>query len=107
MAFHLGVDYRPRGDQAAAIDQLFRGLLDGEKHQTLLGVTGSGKTYTMAQLTREAIAERFSYSLLHVHRMYYGDARIALKVRQVEAENSIYLMNGHCSNDACIVDLNP
>src|ERR1700728_3595990 len=49
MAFHLGVDYRPRGDQAAAIDQLFRGLLDGEKHQVLLGVTGSGKTYTMAQ----------------------------------------------------------
>src|SRR5277367_3752723 len=50
MAFHIGVDYRPRGDQAAAIDQLFRGLLDGEKHQVLLGVTGSGKTYTMAQL---------------------------------------------------------
>src|ERR1700674_2637040 len=50
MAFHLGVDYRPRGDQAVAIEQLFRGLLDGEKHQTLLGVTGSGKTYTMAQL---------------------------------------------------------
>src|SRR5579862_8697755 len=50
MSFHLGVDYRPRGDQAAAIDQLFRGLLDGEKHQVLLGVTGSGKTYTMAQL---------------------------------------------------------
>jgi hypothetical protein len=50
MAFHLGVDYRPRGDQAAAIEQLFRGLLDGEKHQTLLGVTGFGKTYTMAQL---------------------------------------------------------
>jgi len=50
MAFHLGVDYRPRGDQAAAIDQLFRGLLDGEHHQVLLGVTGSGKTYTMAQV---------------------------------------------------------
>ena len=50
MAFHLGVDYRPRGDQAAAIDQLFRGLLDGEKHQVLLGVTGSGKTFTMAKL---------------------------------------------------------
>ncbi len=50
MAFHLGVDYRPRGDQAAAIDQLFRGVLDGEKHQVLLGVTGSGKTYTMAQV---------------------------------------------------------
>ena len=50
MAFHLGVDYRPRGDQAAAIDQLFRGLLDGEKHQVLLGVTGSGKTFTMAKI---------------------------------------------------------
>ncbi len=50
MAFHLGVDYRPRGDQATAIDQLFRGVLDGEKHQVLLGVTGSGKTYTMAQV---------------------------------------------------------
>ena len=50
MAFHLGVDYRPRGDQAAAIDQLFRGVLDGEKHQVLLGVTGSGKTFTMAQV---------------------------------------------------------
>src|SRR5215831_2812476 len=50
MGFHLGVDYRPRGDQAAAIDQLFRGVLDGEQHQVLLGVTGSGKTFTMAQI---------------------------------------------------------
>src|SRR6202451_3464342 len=50
MAFHLGVDYRPRGDQVAAIEQLFRGVLDGEQHQVLLGVTGSGKTYTMAQI---------------------------------------------------------
>src|SRR6202162_4649938 len=50
MGFHLGVDYQPRGDQAAAIEQLFRGVLDGEKHQVLLGVTGSGKTYTMAQV---------------------------------------------------------
>ena len=50
MGFHLAVDYRPRGDQATAIEQLFRGVLDGEKHQVLLGVTGSGKTYTMAQV---------------------------------------------------------
>ncbi len=50
MGFHLGVDYQPRGDQQAAIDQLFRGVLDGEQHQVLLGVTGSGKTYTMAQI---------------------------------------------------------
>ena len=50
MSFHLAVDYRPRGDQAAAIDQLFRGVLDGEQHQVLLGVTGSGKTFTMAKV---------------------------------------------------------
>jgi len=50
MAFHLAVDYRPRGDQAPAIDQLFRGVCDGEKHQVLLGVTGSGKTFTMAKV---------------------------------------------------------
>src|SRR6266853_2370883 len=50
MAFHLEVDYRPRGDQVAAIDQLYRGVLDGEQHQVLLGVTGSGKTFTMAKL---------------------------------------------------------
>jgi len=50
MGFQLGVDYRPRGDQAAAIDQLFRGTLDGEKHQVLLGVTGSGKTFSMAKV---------------------------------------------------------
>ena len=50
MAFQLAVDYRPRGDQETAIEQLFRGLADGEKHQVLLGVTGSGKTFTMAKV---------------------------------------------------------
>ena len=50
MSFHLGVDYQPRGDQATAIDQLFRGVLEGEQHQVLLGVTGSGKTFSMAKI---------------------------------------------------------
>ncbi len=50
MPFNLAVSYRPRGDQGAAIEQLLRGVLDGEKHQVLLGVTGSGKTFTMAKL---------------------------------------------------------
>src|SRR5512142_2491442 len=54
MAFRLAVDYRPRGDQAAAIDQLVRGILDGEQHQVLLGVTGSGKTFTMAKVVERA-----------------------------------------------------
>jgi excinuclease ABC subunit B len=50
MQFHLASDFRPRGDQAQAIDQLSRGVQDGEQHQVLLGVTGSGKTYTMAKV---------------------------------------------------------
>src|SRR5512142_1734888 len=54
MAFRLAVDYRPRGDQAAAIDQLVRGVHEAEKHQVLLGVTGSGKTFTMAKLVERA-----------------------------------------------------
>src|SRR6202051_3497754 len=50
MGFRLVVNYRPRGDQEAAIADLTRGIRDGEKHQVLLGVTGSGKTFTMAKV---------------------------------------------------------
>ena len=54
MKFKLHSNYQPRGDQPAAIDQLYRGLEAGEKHQVLLGVTGSGKTFTMAKLIEQA-----------------------------------------------------
>jgi excinuclease ABC subunit B len=50
MGFRLVVNYRPRGDQGAAIEELTRGLREGEQHQVLLGVTGSGKTFTMAKV---------------------------------------------------------
>jgi excinuclease ABC subunit B len=50
MDLRISSTYRPRGDQARAIDQLERGIAEGEKHQVLLGVTGSGKTYTMAKV---------------------------------------------------------
>ena len=50
MKFRLHSNYQPRGDQPAAIDQLVRGVNSGEKHQVLLGVTGSGKTFTMAKV---------------------------------------------------------
>src|SRR5436853_1309575 len=50
MAFRLGIDYQPKGDQAAAIEALSRGLRDGDQHQVLLGVTGSGKTFTIAKV---------------------------------------------------------
>src|SRR6202167_4908195 len=50
MKFKLASDYEPRGDQPEAISQLVRGLNDGDRHQVLLGVTGSGKTFTMAKV---------------------------------------------------------
>jgi excinuclease ABC subunit B len=50
MGFRLGVSYEPRGDQVNAIAELTRGLREGEQHQVLLGVTGSGKTFTMAKV---------------------------------------------------------
>jgi excinuclease ABC subunit B len=50
MDFKLVSAYSPRGDQATAIEQLTSGLTVGEKHQVLLGVTGSGKTFTMAKV---------------------------------------------------------
>jgi len=50
MKFKLHSNYQPRGDQPTAIDQLVRGVQAGDKHQVLLGVTGSGKTFTMAKV---------------------------------------------------------
>lgn len=48
--FELVSDYKPQGDQPQAIDKLVQGVLAGKKHQTLLGATGTGKTFTAAQV---------------------------------------------------------
>ena len=53
MPFELESNYRPRGDQAQAIAKLLKSIEAGNRHQTLLGVTGSGKTFTMANVIRE------------------------------------------------------
>ena len=50
MEFKLVSEYKPTGDQPRAIEYLSKGILEGKKHQTLLGVTGSGKTFTMANI---------------------------------------------------------
>jgi len=54
MSFKLHSNYQPRGDQPAAIDQLMRGIDAGDKHQVLLGVTGSGKTFAMAKVIEQS-----------------------------------------------------
>src|ERR1700675_4426595 len=53
MDFKLVSDYKPKGDQATAIASLTRGVYDRDQHQVLLGVTGSGKTYTMDKVIEE------------------------------------------------------
>jgi excinuclease ABC subunit B len=53
MSYQLESSYRPRGDQAQAIAKLLRSVESGNRHQTLLGVTGSGKTFTIANVIRE------------------------------------------------------
>ena len=53
MAFKLFAPYQPAGDQPEAIRQLTAGLQDGERYQTLLGVTGSGKTFTIANVIQQ------------------------------------------------------
>lgn len=50
--FNLVSKFKPKGDQPQAIEKLRRNLLDGIRYQTLLGVTGSGKTFTMANIIR-------------------------------------------------------
>jgi excinuclease ABC subunit B len=82
--FTLGIDYQPRGDQATAIEQLTRGIFDGENHQTLLGVTGSGKTFTMAKLieacNRPALVlahnKTLAAQLYHEFRTFFPQAAV-------------------------------
>jgi len=53
MNFQVVSDYKPTGDQPQAIQKLSHGIVDGEKYQTLLGVTGSGKTFTVANVIEQ------------------------------------------------------
>ena len=50
MKFQVVSEYKPTGDQPQAIEKLAKGIVDGDQFQTLLGVTGSGKTFTVANV---------------------------------------------------------
>jgi excinuclease ABC subunit B len=63
MRFKIHSEYQPKGDQPAAIDALVRGLNDGAKDQVLLGITGSGKTFTIASVIERA--QRSTLVLAH------------------------------------------
>ena len=53
MEFKLTSEYQPTGDQPKAIEKLVQGVRDGDEAQVLLGVTGSGKTFTMANVIQQ------------------------------------------------------
>jgi excinuclease ABC subunit B len=79
MDFQLVSDYKPRGDQGRAIEEILSGLAAGEQHQTLLGVTGSGKTFTMAKVIEEmnrpalilAHNKTLAAQLFHEFKMFF------------------------------------
>ena len=64
--FQISQDMQPAGDQPQAIAKLCEGLKNGEKAQTLLGVTGSGKTFTMAQVIQQTQRPALILSLIHI-----------------------------------------
>src|SRR3974390_3218696 len=84
MSFRLAVSYQPRGDQESAIAELTRGVREGEQHQVLLGVTGSGKTFTMDKVieavNRPALIlahnKTLAAQLYHEFKAFFPDAAV-------------------------------
>jgi excinuclease ABC subunit B len=84
MSFRLAVNYQPCGDQENAIAELTRGVREGEQHQVLLGVTGSGKTFTMAKVieavNRPALIlahnKTLAAQLYHEFKTFFPDAAV-------------------------------
>lgn len=85
MAFKLNSQYQPTGDQPQAIRQLLDGLNAGDKEQTLLGVTGSGKTFTMANI----IADRNAPTLVLAHNKTLA-AQLFSEFKSFFPENEVH-----------------
>jgi len=85
MKFQLKSDFKPTGDQPNAIKQLVDGLCSGEKEQTMLGVTGSGKTFTMANI----IQERQTPTLIIAHNKTLA-AQLYNEFRQFFPNNEVH-----------------
>jgi excinuclease ABC subunit B len=84
MHFKLHSEYKPKGDQPAAIDALVRGLNDGAKDQVLLGITGSGKTFTIA-----SVIERTQRSTLVLAHNKTLAAQLFQEFRSLFPENAV------------------
>ena len=84
MRFKLHSEYKPKGDQPAAIETLVRGLNDGAKDQVLLGITGSGKTFTIA-----SVIERVQRSTLVLAHNKTLAAQLFQEFRSLFPENAV------------------
>ena len=85
MDFKLISEYNPTGDQPQAIEQLTKGVNDGSQFQTLLGVTGSGKTFTMANV----IANTNRPTLILSHNKTLA-AQLYAEFKSFFPENSVH-----------------
>src|ERR1700687_2142779 len=91
MSFELYADYLPAGDQPQAIEKLVDGLTSGLAHQTLLGVTGSGKTFTIANVIQQV--QRPTLVLAHnktLAAQLYGEFKVFFPKNSVEYFVSYY-----------------
>jgi hypothetical protein len=82
MPFQLESNYKPRGDQGQAIAKLTKSLQADNRHQTLLGVTGSGKTFTIANVIREIATWKSCWTICAAWRC---------KWREVISAKSVYV----------------
>jgi excinuclease ABC subunit B len=82
--FKLTSDYKPTGDQPQAIENLIKGIDEGKKHQTLLGVTGSGKTFTMAN-----VIERLELPTIVISHNKTLSAQLYGEFKQFFPENAV------------------
>lgn len=85
MKFRLSTEYQPAGDQPQAIEDLMKGLNDGFKYQTLLGVTGSGKTFTCAN-----VIEKMQLPTLVIAHNKTLAAQLAQEYRDYFPENAVH-----------------
>ena len=82
--FSLVADFKPTGDQPQAIDNLSKGIQKGSRHQTLLGVTGSGKTFTMA-----GVIEHVQRPALVIAHNKTLAAQLATEFKEFFPENAV------------------
>lgn len=84
MKFKIHSDYKPTGDQPQAIDKLVEGIKKGYKHQNLLGVTGSGKTFTMANVIEKV--QKSTLVIAHNKTLAY---QLCSELKEFFPENAV------------------